>query len=47
MREMTFFYVTNRPTPFADLDKDFDPMLDKLRMALLCFLAWYVLAILM
>ncbi|MCL5997712.1 MAG: hypothetical protein M1546_16890 [Chloroflexi bacterium] len=30
MREMTFFYVTNQPVPFPDLDKDFDPLLDKL-----------------
>ena len=33
MREMTFFYVTNQPIPFADLDKDFDPLLDKLSEA--------------
>jgi effector-binding domain-containing protein len=30
MREMTFFYVTNQPTPFANLDRDFDTLLDKL-----------------
>ena len=33
MREITFFYVTNRPTPFSDLDRDFDPMLESLYAA--------------
>ena len=33
MREMTYFYVTNQPIPFADLDKDFDTLLDKLSAA--------------
>jgi effector-binding domain-containing protein len=33
MREITFFYVTNQPTPFSDLDKDFDSMLDSLYAA--------------
>jgi effector-binding domain-containing protein len=30
MPALTYFYVTNQPVPFADLDKDFDPLLDKL-----------------
>jgi effector-binding domain-containing protein len=30
MPEMTFFYVTNQPTPFANLDRDLDPMLSSL-----------------
>jgi effector-binding domain-containing protein len=33
MREITFFCVTSQPVPFADLDKDFDPMLGKLDAA--------------
>jgi hypothetical protein len=33
MREITYFCVTNQPTPFVDLDKDFDPMLGKLDAA--------------
>lgn len=32
MSEMTFFYVTNQPVPFADLDKVLDPLLDKSSM---------------
>jgi effector-binding domain-containing protein len=33
MSEMTFFYVTNLPTAFADLEKDLDPLIDKLYSA--------------
>jgi effector-binding domain-containing protein len=33
MREIPFFCVISRPVPFADLDKDLDPMLDKLDAA--------------
>src|SRR6266536_1997543 len=33
MSEMTFFYVTNRPTAFADLDRDLDSLLDQLHAA--------------
>ena len=33
MREITFFYVTNQPVSFTDLDKYFDPMLDSLYAA--------------
>lgn len=31
--EINFFYVTGRPMPLADLDKDFDAMLDSLETA--------------
>src|SRR5512142_1466062 len=31
--EMTFFYVTNQPTPFAGLEKDLDPLLSSLYLA--------------
>ena len=27
MPEMTYFYMTNKPTAFANLDRDFDPLL--------------------
>ena len=33
MREITFFYVTNQPVPFTDLDKALDPMLESLYAA--------------
>ena len=33
MPEMTFFYVTNQPTEFANLDRDLDPLLDSLYKA--------------
>jgi hypothetical protein len=33
LRETTFLYVTNQPAPFAELDKDFDPLLDRLYAA--------------
>lgn len=31
--EMTFFYVTNQPTAFANLDRDLDPLLESLYAA--------------
>ena len=33
MPEMTFFYVTNQPTAFANLDRDLDPLLASLDAA--------------
>jgi effector-binding domain-containing protein len=33
MREMTFFYVTNQPTAFANLEGDLDPLLASLYAA--------------
>jgi hypothetical protein len=33
LRETTFFYVTNQPTPFAELDRDLDPLLESLYAA--------------
>ena len=33
MSEETFFYVANKPTVFADLDKDLDILLSKLEAA--------------
>jgi len=33
MREVTFFYVTNQPTAFANLDRDLDPLLSSLYAA--------------
>ena len=33
MPEITFFYVTNQPTPFANLDRDLDSLLDSLYAA--------------
>ena len=32
-REMSFFYVANKPTPFANLDRDLDPLLSSLYAA--------------
>ena len=34
MPEMTYFYVTNRPTPFAKLDQDLDPLIESLHAAI-------------
>jgi hypothetical protein len=31
--EINFFYVTGKPVPFTDLDKDFDTLLDSLEIA--------------
>jgi len=31
--EISFFYITGKPVPFADLDKDFDALLDSLEAA--------------
>jgi hypothetical protein len=33
MNGMMFFHVTNRPTPFANLDNDLDPLLEQLHAA--------------
>ncbi len=32
--EMTYFYVSNQPTPFSELDKDLDPLIEILHAAI-------------